>query len=163
MLLHAHPVNEQREARGALPVNGVWLWGGGRLSPARSPGLRSVVADEPLARGLASSTDVHGSHVPQDPRRWLELADADGVHLIVLNGLQQARRQGAPERWVAAVEALERDWCEPLAQALLSGRVGMVSLHVSSDRGVLNTETTRSDLRHFWRRRQPLVRYAQPV
>src|SRR5262249_54422228 len=30
MLLHAHPVNEAREARGEPAVNSVWLWGAGR-------------------------------------------------------------------------------------------------------------------------------------
>jgi len=29
MMLHAHPVNQAREARGQPPVNGLWLWGGG--------------------------------------------------------------------------------------------------------------------------------------
>ena len=34
MLLHAHPVNDGREAAGALPANAVWVWGGGRLADA---------------------------------------------------------------------------------------------------------------------------------
>ena len=33
MLLHDHPVNEAREARGEAAINGVWLWGAGRLAP----------------------------------------------------------------------------------------------------------------------------------
>ena len=32
MLLFAHPVNEAREARGELPVNSLWLWGGGGVN-----------------------------------------------------------------------------------------------------------------------------------
>lgn len=31
MILFSHPVNQQREARGELPINSLWLWGGGRL------------------------------------------------------------------------------------------------------------------------------------
>src|SRR3569832_1817754 len=34
MLLHDHPVNLAREARGALPINALWLWGGGPLPVA---------------------------------------------------------------------------------------------------------------------------------
>src|SRR5690606_30880361 len=30
MVWHEHPVNQARAARGALPVNGLWLYGGGR-------------------------------------------------------------------------------------------------------------------------------------
>jgi len=41
MLLHTHPVNEQREARGALPVNSFWLSGCGTRQPTTEPpGLR---------------------------------------------------------------------------------------------------------------------------
>jgi hypothetical protein len=36
MLWHGHPVNEAREARGALPVNSFWLWGTG-AAPAEAP------------------------------------------------------------------------------------------------------------------------------
>src|SRR5882672_403324 len=32
MLLHAHAVNEEREARGEPVVNSVWLWGAGRAT-----------------------------------------------------------------------------------------------------------------------------------
>ncbi len=31
MLLHEHPVNLAREARGAATVNALWFWGGGRI------------------------------------------------------------------------------------------------------------------------------------
>lgn len=37
MLLHTHPVNQQREDRGALPVNSFWLSGCGRARPLRRP------------------------------------------------------------------------------------------------------------------------------
>ena len=53
MVLHAHRVNEAREARGALPVNSVWFWGAGRLDdPPRRPRFREVAADDPLVRAL---------------------------------------------------------------------------------------------------------------
>lgn len=35
MLLHEHPLNLQREARGELPINSLWLWGGGTRPPPR--------------------------------------------------------------------------------------------------------------------------------
>jgi hypothetical protein len=48
MLLFAHPVNEAREARGELPVNSLWLWGGGVNAPLQKP-YASVSSDEVLA------------------------------------------------------------------------------------------------------------------
>ena len=40
MVLHASAVNERRESRGALPVNSLWLWGGGSAPLVRSGTLR---------------------------------------------------------------------------------------------------------------------------
>lgn len=41
MLLHRHPLNGQREARGELVVNSVWISGCGRFEPAHeTPGLQ---------------------------------------------------------------------------------------------------------------------------
>ena len=37
MLLYTHPINEQREARGALPVNSFWLSGCGARQPSTHP------------------------------------------------------------------------------------------------------------------------------
>jgi hypothetical protein len=48
MLLHDHPINEAREARGALPVNSFWLSGCGRAQRASAP----VVVDDRLRAPL---------------------------------------------------------------------------------------------------------------
>jgi hypothetical protein len=40
MLLHQHPLNEAREARGALPVNSFWLSGCGALQPEHGGTVR---------------------------------------------------------------------------------------------------------------------------
>ncbi len=42
MLLHAHPVNAAREARGALPVNSFWLSGCGVRQPVEQPAALRV-------------------------------------------------------------------------------------------------------------------------
>ena len=54
MTWHAHPVNTAREASGLPPVNGVWLYGGGRGWRPRSPQAVLRVIDtlsEPFASG----------------------------------------------------------------------------------------------------------------
>jgi len=48
MLLHSHPVNEAREARGALPVNSFWLSGCGRAQRA----VADVLVDDRLRAPL---------------------------------------------------------------------------------------------------------------
>src|SRR5438067_11241572 len=53
MVLHDHPVNEAREARGEPEINSIWLWGAGRIATIDAPRWHSVSAAEPLALGLA--------------------------------------------------------------------------------------------------------------
>jgi len=48
MLLHTHPVNEAREARGLLPVNSFWLSGTGPGAPAATALPPGVLVDERL-------------------------------------------------------------------------------------------------------------------
>ena len=158
MLLHAHPANEAREARGAPAVNGLWLWGGGRLAAASSP-LRGVLSRHPLALGLAASAGVRGTYPPEDVARWLQGGEPEGVHLAVLDRLSLPARHGALERWSEELQRLERDWFAPLHLALQRGTIGMVSLHLGSESELLTAEATRADLRHFWRPRRPIARY----
>ncbi len=59
MLLHDHPVNQAREARGALPINGLWFWGGSAVTtadfliPPPQTRYTKMVGKLVLARGLA--------------------------------------------------------------------------------------------------------------
>jgi len=58
MLLHEHPLNQQREARGLRPLNALWLSGGSANAPTpRDAGVRLLGA-HPLAAVLPLATDA---------------------------------------------------------------------------------------------------------
>ena len=139
MALHEHPVNEGRE----LPVNSVWLWGAGELPRIVASPWRSVSAAEPLALGLARAAGIGQRTLPGTASAWLAGMPEEGRHLVVLEG---------------GAQALEAGWFVPLLEALRSGRVGMVSVHVPV--AGLRIETARSDLRRFWRRPRALANHA---
>jgi hypothetical protein len=139
MALHEHPVNEARE----LEVNSVWLWGAGELPKSVNCRWRSVTASEPAAIGLARVARIRHRELPRTAAAWFADMPEDGQHLVVLNG---------------DAEALEAGWFAPLLEELKSGRLGMVSVQVP-DAG-LAVETTRSDLRRFWRRPRALASHA---
>jgi len=161
MLLHAHPVNEAREARGAPTVNSVWFWGGGcYAAPARAP-YACVWADDPLARGLAQSAGMRHAALPSAATALLAAAGASGVAAVVLDALRAPAAYGDAQAWTAALDALERDWFAPLLEALRDGRVGMITLHAPAAGRTLEAETTRQDLRYLWRRARPLEAYAR--
>lgn len=54
VLLHQHPVNHGRAARGKLTANTLWFWGGGRLPDAVTCHARVVASDDPVLRVLAT-------------------------------------------------------------------------------------------------------------
>ena len=58
VLLHQHPINAERRARGLPPVNSLWLWGGGAL-PSRIDSIHSqVIGADPLLMALAAKAGV---------------------------------------------------------------------------------------------------------
>jgi hypothetical protein len=158
MLLHAHPVNEAREARGEPAVNSVWLWGAGRL-PAEAQGpWRSIAASDPSALGLAQLAGMRRFALPASAAAWLGQLPEEGRHLALLDALRAPVALEQQAEYEAALEALERAWFEPLLGALRAGRVGMVTLR-APDAGA-GVETVRNDLRRFWRRPRAIGRYA---
>ncbi|MBM4228334.1 MAG: hypothetical protein FJ164_11390 [Gammaproteobacteria bacterium] len=65
MVLHVHPVNEARVARGALPLNAVWWFGGGE-PPVRveAPVATRYLGNDILLAGIARATGQVFNAVP---------------------------------------------------------------------------------------------------
>ena len=160
MVLHSHPANEAREARGEPPVNSLWLWGAGRLPTVSGTRWHSVSANDPLALGLARAAGLRRRPLPADAELWLQGAPEEGRHLVVLDALRVplALSQGAA--FQDALAALEHQWFAPLLSALRAGRIGMVTLHVPDAAECAAYETIRGDLRRFWKRPKALESYA---
>jgi len=158
MVLHGHPVNEAREARGEPALNSVWLWGSGRLPELAKSPWQSVLSDDPSVAGLARCAGARSRPLGTSASAWLDRAPEDGRHLAVLDSLRMPFALSQPAEYCARLEALERDWFAPLLAALRTGRVGMVSLHVPE--AGASFETIRGDLRRFWRRSRALESYA---
>jgi len=147
MLLHASPVNEARQARGALPVNGLWFWGGGEPSPApRAPLPALLLGDDPLAAGLAQRFAVPAAGLEALPPRW-----PCGHTVIYEHALRDALLAGDAEGWQRACERFVARRLAPALRALLRGRVR--ALRLVCEAGAL--ELRFADWLAFWRRRPP--------
>ena len=159
MLLHAHPVNLAREARGEPQVNSLWLWGVGtapRVPPSR---WQAVSADDPLALGLARLAGARHAALPASAAALLERAPQEGRHLVVLDALRAPLAIGESGQYRECIERVERDWFAPLLEALRGARLGMLTVHVPDSLGAA-FEIIRGDLRRFWRRPKALEKYA---
>ena len=159
MLLHGHAVNEERESKGSLPVNSVWLWGGGKLQDASAP-FNALWSRDPFAAGLARAARIAARDLPDSAADLLRASASEGVNLVLLDQLRSAARYGDAHGWRERLQQLERDWFSPLLGALRQERIGMLSLHALGPEGVVSAEVTRGDLRRFWRRVKPLADYA---
>ena len=140
MLLHEHPVNNAREARGELPVNSVWFWGGGYLPSLAQKKWAQVWSDAVVALGLAKLSHVPRMGVPADARIWLNAATTPGDHLLVL-----------PAVTSEDLADMEADWFVPLYEALKNRRLQRLTLHFLNGAAY---SVDAAGLRRWWVRRR---------
>jgi hypothetical protein len=159
MVLHAHPVNEAREARGAPTLNSLWLWGAGALPALPASSWHSLAANDPVALGLARRAGLRHRPLPAAAAAFLDRAPEDGRHLIVLDALRVPLALSQADACAERLAALERDWFAPLLAALRAQRIGMLTLHVPDAARSVACETIRGDLRRFWKRPRALEAY----
>src|SRR5512143_3340454 len=145
MLMHDHPVNLAREARGELPVNSLWLWGGGTRPVA--PGTRVPFYardDASLALGAFG-----GAQVSPLPLRLDGHLLAPGS-IFVLDELARAAQCGDAYGWREALRTLEGNWFEPLLRNLHRlPRSGAHRVDPINGRAIL---LRRTDAWKIWRR-----------
>jgi len=162
MLLFSHPVNDVREARGVLPVNSLWLWGGGCTAnalPQRTCG--HVSSDEPLAEMFAAAANIpfsgwHG-HWRDSLSRGERGFSPEGKQLLVWTGLRSALQRGDLDDWRAALQDFETGYAQPLWQALRAGKISQLQVDVLGGDRVLRMVLKRADAWAFWRRSRPLA------
>lgn len=153
MLLHAHPVNEAREAAGRAPINSVWLWGGGTLPAPGATPYATVWSNDDDVRAIAHH---RGSRIAAAPARIAPDSIDPGTHFFSSKLLVAPLRQGDLAAWSAAVTALERDWFQPVLQALKARRVSSLQLLSVDDTGTHQFTIRPGDLMKFWRKNKYL-------
>jgi hypothetical protein len=160
MVLSDHPVNEAREARGELPVNSIWPWGGGGAPHAPQRPFTHVWSDDVTARALAHATEIPHEALPPSGAQWLEHAAPDGHHLIVNDHLRGAAQYADHGSWLNAATALDSEWLAPLLDALRHRRLSELVLWLPGIAFSYSCTITPADLWKIWRRARPLTDYA---
>jgi len=150
MLLFAHPVNQAREARGDLPVNSLWLWGGGNKPAMPKTGV-PVYACNSEARALAafSKTPLH----PAPSHLEKSLLEINSV--ILLDDLTTSGQCGDAYGWRETLISLEKNWFSPLLGALRT--LGPQGLHLCDPVNGKALHLKPSDAWKIWRRPKSLT------
>ena len=101
VILHNHPLNIERSARGQTPVNSLWFWGGGMLPDNVRTENATVFGDEALLRGLAELAETP----IRPPLTGYSATLREGNALVDLRALRD-------------LATLARDWMLPATAAL---------------------------------------------
>jgi hypothetical protein len=137
MLLHEHPSQQQRIARGQPPINALWLWGAGQCAPQSSAALPVLWSDERYVRGLARMCGTECRALPES---------------LVAVSEQAARRDTIVIAQVDGAMQAEQRWFAPLHQALRSGVWRSARVYLDD----LYFDIERSQLWRVWRRAREL-------
>jgi len=148
-VLHAHPVNRQREAAGKPTVNSLWPWGQGALPAKIQAGFDAVWSDDPVMAGLCK---LAGVPCLQPPTRF---QPASGRVLAVIDCLTAPAWALDALAWREALLAFERDWLAPAVKTCESLRV--VGIRFGHPPATVAFELKRSDRLRFWRKPRPLT------
>lgn len=152
MLFHSAQANQQREADGLLPVNSLWLSGGGPLVRAEAAGFSRLSGDDPLVCGYAKLAGIDWQPLPDDAAG---LCAQEGEQLVLYHHLQRPSLDGDPVGWGQAVGGFQ-GWLAPLLQGLRTGQLGSLVLYPCNGEG---WQLSRSGWRRFWKRRRPFSCY----
>jgi hypothetical protein len=149
MSLHEHPVNRARDRAGRLAVNGVWLWGGGRLDDvvsariaANSAGLPPLRSDDAVLRGLWRLTGT-------DAATLSESLDTVAPGVIATRAFENAASVADAARCTDLLQRSDAGWIQPALDGLRSNAIARVRLAPGDSIWSLD----RSGLMRWWRRR----------
>ncbi len=146
MLLHAHPINAQREQRGALAINSLWCSGGGTL-PAVRTAFQSVIGSSALARGLAQIAQIDFTAAQQG----VAAIRRENVLVELREAATAAMRLDATA-WPAAFDDLEQRWFAPVADSLKKGRLRELIIVTVANQREYRWSVKRRHRYRWWRR-----------
>lgn len=146
MLLHAHPVNAERAARGEAVINSLWFWGGG-ISPAPPPRADlTLVGGSELMVSLAAACGATIRTVPPDGAAW---QPAGGDTVLWLGQLDAAQESGDLPAWSSALQTVDAQWIMPLLARADRGEFELSLLACGRDRALLVQHRRRRWIRRL--------------
>lgn len=158
MLLHTSPVNAERQARGGIPVNGLWIWGGGVLPDLSAAGDFALWASDD-ACGSRGAAELAGARVMAVPDSVDQvLGGSTSRAIVVATEFRDYLQRRDLDGWLRTVENWEGNWFRPLLQSLKRGQIDRLELWGGGDVRFVLTPPVAWRL---WRRPRSLARIEQ--
>lgn len=159
MLLHEHPLNQAREARGELPINSVWFWGGGIMPQSFNCPYTHIWSNDTFCRSLASISGINYNTLSDYVDKWSQLA-ISGSHLVMINTLHGRVQYEDIHGWQESIKNLEVNWFAPLLLSLKNGELDQLIITTTDQNRVKNFSIVSNSLWKFWRTNKSLSIYA---
>jgi hypothetical protein len=148
MLLHEHPVNQQRANRGLPAINTLWLWGFGRIAEFDEVRLPMLYTDDAWLSGVWRLNGVRSR-----PLGEVATGIDAGEGQVLVAGARPPRDTRSGSAIIDSLAEAERSCFAPALTALRSGAVGGVDVLL----GDREYSVERSARFKFWRRVRPLA------
>ena len=137
VLLHQHPLNAERQAKGLAPVNSVWFWGAGTLPDRVATAFGAIYTPDATVQAFAR---IAGARA--EPLAAWQAGDVDSAY-----DLRHERR----------LDRLLSTWVEPALADVAARRIDALELRFEDG---VRFELRRSQSMRFWKR--PLRVLAEP-
>lgn len=160
MFLYEHPLNRNREAQGELPINSIWIWGGGSKPSDVRTSYTHIWSDHILACALAEMGKVMCRDLPENASELLNYSENSGEQLIILDSLQKYACYRDAYHWRNELMKMEQNWFDPLLLALKKRQIHRLKLTIANESSTRNFVLTSANLWKFWATVRPLGNYS---
>jgi len=157
MSLHNCPLNDEREKRGELPVNGIWCWGAGELPKSKKQIWSRVYADEVTTQGLSILTKLPYADLPDSLEMLINQSEEqDNVLAVISFGLRH-QQYFDHNGWQDFMGYLEQEWFAGIENLIKQNELDELTLLTGENK----LSITKSSYKKFWRRQKPFLTYRQ--
>lgn len=154
MLLHGSNVNFERESKNMYSANSLWLWGGGALPANESlDKLHDVIiSNDILYKGVGYHCGLDVLALDDSFINSIQQANS----FVVLDMLSEHIKSLDVYRFTQSLAEIEKEFLVECNELLLANKIKKIVLVIDNATSIT---ITKKQLRHWWKRIKPFVKF----